>query len=143
MPRAQVYTAPVCVNGEDTSYSFVMVESLFKRRRRIIYTMLGSLFDENGLPSREVGHLKSGDRVAVYAASDETGKNRILEDEFTIDDEDIEPEKIPLPAGRYRCQYVVTDIIGRKTGSDYCIFEITDGDEGRQVQLTEIQKRTE
>ena len=143
MPRTQVYTAPVCVNGEDTSYSFVMVESLFKRRRRIIYTMLGSLFDENGLPSREVGHLKSGDRVAVYAASDETGKNRILEDEFTIDDEDIEPEKIPLPAGRYRCQYVVTDIIGRKTGSDYCIFEITDGDEGRQVQLTEIQKKTE
>ena len=70
-------------------------------------------------------------------------KNRILEDEFTIDDEDIEPEKIPLPAGRYRCQYVVTDIIGRKTGSDYCIFEITDGDEGRQVQLTEIQKKTE
>ena len=143
MPRAQVYSAPVCVNGEDTSYSFVMVESLFKHRRKIIYTMLGSLFDENGLPSREVGHLKSGDRVAVYSAADETGENLILNDEFTIDDEDMEPEKIPLPEGRYRCQYIVTDIIGRKTGSDYCIFEITEGEDGRKVQLKEIQKKTE
>ena len=105
--------------------------------------MLGSLFDENGLPSREVGHLKSGDRIAVYSAADEKGENLILEDEFTIDDEDIEPEKIPLPEGRYRCQYIVTDIIGGTTGSDYCIFEITEGDDGRQVRLKEIQKKTE
>ena len=137
--RTQLYSAPVSVNGEDTTYDFVMAESLYKSRRRILYTMLGNLFDENGLVSRNFEHLKIGDRIAVYEALDEAGENLVLQDEFTIEDESIEPERIPLPEGTYRCQYIVTDILGKKTGSDYCIYQITEEDGERKVELKEIK----
>ena len=141
--RTQLYSAPVCVNGEDTVYSFVLAETLFKLRRGIIYTMLGTLFDENGLPSRAFGHLKSGDRIAVYEATDETGEDLALQDEFIIEDESIEPERIPLPEGIYRCQYLVTDIIGRTVGSDYCYYEISEEDGERKIELQKIQPYAE
>jgi hypothetical protein len=101
--------------------------------------MLGNLFDENGLASRNFEHLKIGDRIAVYEALDEAGENLFLQDEFTIEDESIEPERIPLPEGTYRCQYIVTDILDKKTGSDYCIYQITEEDGERKVELKEIK----
>ena len=140
LPRTQLYSAPVCVNGEDMNYSFMVAQSLFKRRQRIIYTMLGNLFDENGLPSRAVGHLESGDRIAVYSAVDETGDSLIPGEEFTIEDWDIRPEMIPLEEGNYRCQYIVTDITGKTIMSDYCTYEITKKDGVRQVQAKKILK---
>ena len=136
----QTYSAPVRVNGRDTTYTFVMKKSLFRRDRRIIYSMLGDLVDENGLTSREFRHLRSGDRVCVYAAADETGTNLTAQEEFTIGTGDFYPVSIPLPEGKYRCQYIVTDIIGREAGSDYCMFEITQEDGTRVVRPTEIAK---
>ena len=137
--RTQLYSAPVRVNGEDTSFGFVMAETLLKHRQGIIYTMLGSLFDENGLPSRVIGHLKPGDRIAVYEASDEAGGDLILQDEFTIRNPFIEPERIPLPKGTYRCQYIVTDITGKTISSNFCIYQITEEDGRRKVELKEVQ----
>ena len=136
--RTQTYSAPVRVNGEDTIYTFVVKKSLFKRYRRVIYAMLGGFFDEDGLPVRAVGHLRSGDKVCVYEAMDESGKNLTAQEAFTIGEDDPRPELIPLPEGKYRCQYLVTDIIGRTAGSDYCLFEITEEDGTRTVKPTEI-----
>jgi hypothetical protein len=135
----QVYSAPVQVNGEDTRYTFVAAKSLLGHLRTILYTMLGSFVDENGLPSREMGHLKKGDKVSVYAALDEAGEKLEAQEEFTISEDIILPEYIPLPEGTYRCQYIVTDIIGRTAGSDYCLFEITEEDGTRNVRPTEIR----
>ena len=136
--RTQTYSAPVRVNGEDTIYTFVVKKSLFKRYRRVIYAMLGGFFDEDGLPVRAVGHLRSGDKVCVYEAMDESGKNLTAQEAFTIGEDDPRPELIPLPEGKYRCQYLVTDIIGRTAGSDYCLFEITEEGGTRTVKPTEI-----
>ena len=138
--RAQIYSAPVCVNGEDTYYSFVAAESPLESRERILYTMLGTLFDENGLPSRAVEQLKNGDRVKVYSAADEAGEILFPGEEFTIEEDNIMPGWVSLPEGKYRCQYIVSDIIGRKVGSDYCIFEIEEKDGESTVQLKQIAK---
>ena len=32
-----------------------------------------------------------------------------------------------LPDGRYRCQLVLTDLLGRQVRSAYCEYEVTDG----------------
>ena len=135
----QLYEAPVRVNGADTTYSFVMADSFFKSRRRILYTRLGGIFDENGLASRSFERLKTGDRVSVYAAVDETGENLVPREEFTIGNEFIEPMRIPLPEGTYRSQYIVTDILGKMTASDYCIYQITEEDGEQKIELREIR----
>jgi hypothetical protein len=41
----------------------------------------------------------------------------------------------PLEDGRYRYQFVVTDILGNKFTSDYGVFEISAG----QARLVEVQ----
>ena len=139
---AKIYSAPVCVNGTATSYTFVLAKSLFGFYQKIIYTMLGTLLDENGLPSRVFEHLKSGDKVSVYSATDESGENLTMQEEFTVEDDEICPEKMPLPEGKYRCQYIVTDIIGQTTLSDYGIFEITEESGERTVQMKEMIRNT-
>ena len=122
----QTCSAPVCVNGEDTSFTFVVLNNPIGNQKKIMHTMLGSFIDENGLVSRVYGHLKKGDKVSVYAALDETGEKRTPQEEFIIEEDDPSPELISLSEGSYRCQYIVTDIIGKTYGSACCRYAITE-----------------
>ena len=133
------YSAPVCVNGEDTWYSFV--RSKRNGVHSLVSTTLGSGSDENGLPTRDIRQLMPGDRVSVYAAIDEEGKELVPQEEFIIGEEGPVLAKVPLPAGRYRYQFIATDIIGNTVGSDYCIFEITEENGERTAGMKEVVKK--
>lgn len=137
-----VYSAPVKVNGENTFYSFVYPTKL-KISDSHLYTMLGNGTDELGLAQRQTRRLESGDEVVTYASLDETGTNLTEKDSFTVGEDGGELGKVPLPAGKYRYQFIVTDIIGRSFGSDYCIYEITEEDGNRKVQAAQVQKKAE
>ena len=133
------YSAPVCVNGEDTWYSFV--RSKRNGVHSLVSTTLGSGSDENGLPTRDIRQLMPGDRVSVYAAIDEEGKELVPQEEFIIGEEGPVLAKVPLPVGRYRYQFIATDIIGNTVGSDYCIFEITEENGERTAGMKEVVKK--
>ena len=140
VPRklTSTYSAPVCVNGEDTWYTFV--RSKEGGKRTLVSTTLGSGSDEYGLPTRNVRQLEPGDRVSVYAASDEYGKILNKQEEFIIGEDCGTLSYVPLPAGRYRYQFVVTDIIGNRYRSDYCFFDIKEEEGERSVQITDVVK---
>lgn len=127
----QTCSAPIRVNGEDTRYTFVIVKKPIGDQKKILFTKLGQFIDENGLASRIFGNLKAGDKVIVYSALDETGEMLTYQEEFVVEEDDPSPELIPLEKGKYRCQYIVTDIIGRTYGSAACRYEITE--DGRTV----------
>lgn len=130
------YSAPICVNGEDTSYTFVCVK--WRGKQKKLFTLLGNGTDETGLVSREIRKLKEGDIVSTYSALDENGEHLVEGEEFVIGEDGGELELIPLPEGRYRYQFIATDIIGNSVGSDYCIFEITQEDGVRHAQMKEV-----
>ena len=130
------YSAPIRVNGEDTFYTFICVK---RRGRQIkVITLLGNSTDENGLASREIRRLEEGDIVSTYSARDENGEKLTEGEEFIIGEDGGKLELIPLPEGRYRYQFIATDIIGNSVGSDYCIFEITQENGVRNAQMKEI-----
>jgi hypothetical protein len=66
-----------------------------------------------------------------------------MKEEFSAEVDEICPEKMPLPEGKYRCQYIVTDIIGQTTLYDYGIFEITEESGERTVRMKEMIRNTE
>ena len=120
--RKITYTSPVCVNGEDTVYSFVR-KKLFGKYI-LLSSSLGSSVDENGLPTRNTRNLQKGDRINVYSALDTEGKSLKKGEEFVIEDDNIKPESIPLPYGDYRYKLVATDILGNEYESKYCYYRI-------------------
>ena len=132
------YSAPVCVNGEDTWYTFV--RSKKDGKRSLLSVTLGNGSDEYGLPTRDVRQLQPGDRVSAYWSFDEAGKMLQKKEEFIIGEDGGTLSYEHLPAGRYQYQFIVTDIIGNKYGSDYAFFEIDDTGEERTVQIVEIEK---
>ena len=134
------YSAPVCVNGEDTWYTFV--RSKKGGKRKLLYAMLGNGSDEYGLPTRDVRKLRPGDCVSAYWSFDEKGMILQKKEEFTIGEDGGTLSYEPLPPGRYQYQFIVTDIIGNTYGSDYAVFEIREEGE-RSVQITEIVKQDE
>jgi hypothetical protein len=77
----------------------------------------------------------------TYAAADEKGKKLTGHEKFMIGEDGGDLGEVPLRPGRYRCQYIVTDIIGRTFESDYAIYEITENEGKREVRLTEVQKK--
>ena len=137
--RLAVYSAPVMVNGEDTWYTCVLSRRF--GRKKLLYTTLGNGTDELGLPERNVRKLRPGDIVMTYAAADEKGKKLTGHEKFMIGEDGGDLGEVPLRPGRYRCQYIVTDIIGRTFESDYAIYEITENEGKREVRLTEVQKK--
>jgi hypothetical protein len=84
--------------------------------------------------------LEGGDKIAAYAATSTKKEEVTLLEEVTIpqgtSDEDANHvEEAPLEDGRYRFQYVATDIAGNSLTSDYGIFEVSGG----QARLVEVQ----
>jgi len=140
VPRRLVstYTAPVCVNGENTWYTFV--RSKKGGERTLLSVTLGTGLDEMGLPTRNIRELQPGDRVCAYAAYDENGKHLRKQEEFVIGEDGGTLSYVPLPPGRYRYQFIVTDIVGRKYGSDYSFFDIREENGERTVEITQIEK---
>ena len=138
VPRrvTSTYTAPVCVNGEDTWYTFV--RSKKDGVHTLVSTAIGNVLDEQGLPTRDARQLKPGDRVCTYRSYDEEGVYLSKQEEFVIGEDGGTLSYVPLPAGRYRYQFVVTDIIGNTYGSDYAFFEIEEEEGERNVRITEV-----
>ena len=135
------YSAPIRVNGEDTFYTFVCVKRRGKQKK--LLSFLGNGLDENGLVSREIRRLKEGDLVSTYSAYNENGEKLVEGEEFTIGEDRGKLELIPLPEGRYRYQFIATDIVGNSVGSDYCIFEITEEDGIKNAQMKEVAANEE
>ena len=123
--KSVCYTAPVAVNGEDTEYSFRMVRNK-EGAPKFRYGIVGAAFDEYGLPSRFFSRLGKGDEVVVYTAANEKAQNLRVNAPFTVGKDQQMPEISKLPEGRYRYQFVVTDIYGASFLSDYAYFEITE-----------------
>ena len=127
-------SAPVNVNGEDLNLSFVRSNS--ERRRILSRGRLEKGNDENGLNTRDVRVLKKGDRVNVYKAADEKGELRIPQEEYEESKDGGDLGYLPLPAGRYRLQYIASDILGNSVYSNYAICEISGDDSDRKVEVT-------
>lgn len=134
-------TAPICVNGEDTWYTFV--RSKKDGVHSLVSVTLWNGQDEQGLPTRDVRQLQPGDRVNTYTSFDEKGEYRHKQEEFVIGEDGGTLSYVPLPAGIYRYQFIVTDIIGNTYGSDYCYFEIREEGEKRIVQIRNVEKAEE
>ena len=77
IPRriTSTYTAPICVNGEDTWYTFV--RSKKDGVHSLVSVTLGNGQDEQGLPTRDVRQLQPGDRVSTYTSYDEKGEYQL------------------------------------------------------------------
>ncbi len=129
-------TAPVNVNGEDFNLSFVRPNSGSKHIHSLGRLEKGS--DENGLNTRDVRILQEGDRVSVYSANDETGGFITPQEEFEETTEGGDLGYLPLPAGKYRMQYIANDIYGNSIYSNYAICEISGEDGDRKVEVTRV-----
>ena len=139
-PHTVAFSAPVNVEGEKTDLIAVYKFGDNYREGSYAECALWGGVDSNGVPSRDYKILEAGNKVAAYAA---TGSNRddvVLQDTVTIpdgvsDEEANQVKETPLPDGRYRLQFVVTDIVGNNLTSDYGIFEVAGG----QSRLVEVQ----
>ena len=131
-----VYSSPVNVNGEDTLFRFACLK--VGGSDQVVAAALGDGLDENGLPNRTAHVLKPGDRVQAYAAFDPEGKYLVKQEAFIIEEDGGVLSMMPLPQGKYRYRFFVTDIIGNVYKSDYGIYDITGEGDERSVTAKEM-----
>ena len=96
--------------------------------------------DANGTPAREFKGLEAGNQVAALTATGPTRNDLVRQPVVAVRDDVTEyadnlVANTPLEDGRYRYQFVVTDILGNKFTSDFGVFEVTGG----QARLVEVQ----
>ena len=134
------FSAPVVVNGEQTSLRFAYMKITDAYRPEPYYRITGlwSGYDENGLPSNDFVPLQPGDRVQVVTGVVLDGDNptEILGDEFVIGGDGGSITEIPLDNGEYQFVFVATDIFGNTYTSDMATFELSDG----KATLTKVEE---
>ena len=139
-PDLVIYSAPVWAQGEDTELLVGYEFSGSYDKGSYVECCLWGGVDSNGTPSREFKALEPGTQVAARTAK---GPNRgdlvrqpavAVRDDMGEDGSNLVSDA-PLEDGRYRFQFVVTDILGNKFNSDFGIFEVADG----QARLVEVQ----
>ena len=140
LPHVVAFSAPVRANSEAWDFYTVYAFGDNYREGEYVDGALWGGLDANGIPSRNYALLEGGDKIAAYAATSTKKEEVTLLEEVTIpqgtSDEDANHvEETPLEDGRYRFQYVATDIVGNSLTSDYGIFEVSGG----QARLVEVQ----
>ena len=140
LPHVVAFSSPVRVNNEAWDYFAVYSFGESYHDGSYVDGALWGGIDANGIPSRNYAELEAGDKIATYAATSMKRNDVALRDEVTIpegtSDEDANRvEETPLEDGRYRFQFVVSDIAGNNLTSDYGVFEISAG----QARLVEVQ----
>lgn len=141
MAHTAAYSAPVNINGVDTVYTFFRITR--GSRSILLPGPIGNGLDEYGFPERETRYLEEGDKIKTYLAVDETGEERMLLKESTVSSFGGDISLYSLGDGRYRYQFIATDILGRETSSDYGIFQVTRKDGKKTVKAVEvIEKET-
>ena len=140
LPHVVAFSSPVRVNNEAWDYFAVYSFGDSYHDGSYVDGALWGGIDANGIPSRNYAELEAGDKIATYAATSMKRDDVALRDEVTIpegtSDEDANRvEETPLEDGRYRFQFVVSDIAGNNLTSDYGVFEISAG----QARLVEVQ----
>lgn len=134
------FSAPVVVNGEQTSlrFAYMKITDAYHTEPYYRITGLWSGYDENGLPNNDFVPLQPGDRVQV--ATDVILKNgkstEILGEEFVIGGDGGSISEIPLDDGEYQYVFVATDIFGNSFFSDMATFELSDG----KATLTKVEE---
>lgn len=140
LPHVVAFSAPVRANNEEWDFYAVYAFSNNYRDGSYIDGALWGGIDANGIPSRNFALLEAGDKIATYAAKSMKRNDLALQEEVTIPMGTSEEganlvEEKPLEDGRYRLQFVVTDLAGNSLTSDYGIFEVSGG----QSRLVEVQ----
>jgi len=140
VPHAVAYYSPVLVNGEE--YNMLSVYKYGEEYKKGEYenTYIWTGFSKNGIPSRNFYHLDPGDVVTVLQAADESGDSTNKSSDYTVPSGLKEAEinttkNSRLPNGRYRYQFMFTDIFGNSFASDYALLKI----ESNDVRLIEVQ----
>lgn len=125
------FSAPVVVNGEQTSLRFAYMKITDANRPEPYYRITGlwSGYDENGLPVNDMESLKEGDRVQVVtdAVTVNGRTTETLSEEFVIGEDGGSITEIPLDDGEYQYVFVATDIFGNTYTSDMATFELSGG----------------
>ena len=139
-PNCVVYTAPVWAKDEDAELLAVYeFEDDFEDGRYVECCLWGGI-DSNGIPARKFEGMEPGDQVAVRTAKGPNRSDLVRQPAVSVPDDVAEyGENLvtndPLEDGRYRYQFVVTDVLGNRFTSDYGIFEVAGG----QARLVEVQ----
>ena len=139
-PHVTIFSAPILA-AEENAELFVVYgfEDNYNEGRYIECCRWGGV-GSGGTPSRVFTDLKPGDQVATYAAKGSNRKDLVRQPTLSIQDDVGEDganlvTDAPLEDGRYRFQFVVTDIAGNRHVSDYGIFDVAGG----KARLTEVQ----
>ncbi len=140
LPHVVAFSAPVRANGEEWDLCAVYAFPDDYHDGMYVDSSLWGGIDVNGIPSREYAALDAGDRIAAYEAKSMKRDDLELQEEVTIpkgtSEEDANRvEEKPLDDGRYRLQFVVTDLAGNSLTSDYGVFEVSGG----KSRLVEVQ----
>ena len=128
--------APINVNGSDTLLNFLRFNTANKKILSV--GMIGVEQDEYGFPSRDIKTLSKGDKVRVYAATNEGEDFNALQEEFTIENDITKIDRIELPEGKYRIQFIISDILGNTIGSDYAVLELINEGDNISVTVTDV-----
>lgn len=140
IPHAVAFSAPVNAEGDKTELIAVyQFENKYSEGSYVECALWGGV-DANGVPSRDYEILQAGDKVAAYAATGPSRSDTVLQETVTIpdgasDEEANQVVEVALEDGRYRLQFVVTDIVGNNLTSDYGVFEVAGG----KSRLVEVQ----
>ena len=139
-PNLVIYMAPFWAAGEASELFFVY--EFADKYDEGHYTECSLLegTDSSDAPPRGFKTLKPGDQVCAYAAKGANRSDLVRQPVVSVRDDVTElgdnlVANTPLEDGRYRYQFVVTDILGNKFTSDYGVFEVAGG----QAKLVEVQ----
>ena len=116
-----VYTSPITLNGKRTNLRIV------QNSDGVYIEGAWDGIDENGMASREIKHLKAGDRIApiYYVYDDSDDEQEYTADEYIWSDGDSIVYSY-LPAGDYYYGFGIDDIYGDYYISDFVVFSIDD-----------------
>ena len=139
-PHRVVYSAPVWAIDENAELLCVYEFADKYSDGRYTECCLWGGVDANGTPAREFKGLKAGNQVAALTATGPNRNDLVRQPAVAVRSDVTEyadnlVADTPLEDGRYRYQFVVTDILGNKFTSDYGVFEVAGG----QARLGEVQ----
>ena len=116
-----VYTSPINLNGERTNLRIV------QNSDGVYIEGAWDGIGENGMASREIKHLKAGDKIApiYYIISDSDDEQEFTADAYTWAEGDNIVYSY-LPAADYYYGFGIDDIYGDYYISDFVVFSIDD-----------------
>ncbi|MDO4538216.1 MAG: clostripain-related cysteine peptidase [Coriobacteriales bacterium] len=136
LPDSVVYAAPVVVNGKDAQLLVPYEYGGDYASGQYDECVLWGGFTENGMADKNYGSLKSGDVVATYEATDESGDELTPRATFTVSD-NSKVENVALEDGTYGYRFVFDDVLGKDVKSNMALFEV----KGGQAKLVSVVER--